>query len=232
MEEFSAIIVTYYPNVEHVKNTVQNLNGQGFLVIIIDNGSDNYSELQRIASDRCLIYGLSENKGIAFALNEGMRVATDYGSVWVLSLDQDSTPASNMLDIYKKYIELPNVGALCSRVVRKGKENTELDEEMNIETYNTIDVCPTAGFFLKNDSWKQAGGYDDHIFIDYVDYDMCMRLKRIDKKIYRVSTTYVLQELGRIQYNTALYKIGKILITTTMAFRFYLEGRCRLIAQF
>ena len=211
MEEFSAVIVTYHPDVEHVKSTVYNLEKQGFLIIIIDNGSDNYLELKKLNSESSLVYGLFENKGIAFALNEGMRKADEYGSKWVLSLDQDSVPAKNMLDEYRKYIDLPNVGALCPRVMRKGKNSLKSNEQLNIEQFDAIDICPTAGFFLSVDSWKQTGGYDSFMFIDYVDYDMCMRLKRIDKKVYRISTTYVLQELGRIQYNKLIYKMGKLL---------------------
>ncbi|MCR5047384.1 MAG: glycosyltransferase [Saccharofermentans sp.] len=210
-ERFAAVIVTYFPDVERVSNNVSNLIAQGFLVIIVDNGSEKLDAIQNLQSSSCLVKELGENKGIAYALNEGMRIAAESGAAWVLSLDQDSIPGDNIYNEYKKHIDLPEAGALCPLIVRNGKMDLSDDSFETVCQYDVVDTCPTAGFFLNVNDWKSVDGYDDKLFIDYVDYDMCMRLKGIGKKIYRVQSTSVIQELGKIQYNSFCYKLGKVL---------------------
>ena len=204
---YSAIIVTYYPDVKVVIKTVRSLIEQGFKIIIVDNGSTNISELEFLENDECTISKLGENKGIAFALNKGMKVAEKAGSEWVLSLDQDSTPAANLLEEYKKNIDLPHIGALCPQILRAGKSEDLFFPSKIIEE---VEVCPTCGFFLNIKKWRLTHGYDDDFFIDFVDYDMCMKLKRANFKIYMIKTTYVIQSLGRIEQNKLFYKIGCI----------------------
>ena len=61
------------------------------------------------------------------------------------------------------------------------------------------------------DAWKAAGQYDEWMFIDYVDYDMCRKLQLKGFKIYQINTVEVKQDLGNIHYNKLLYKIGELL---------------------
>lgn len=202
--KIAAVIVTYNPDVSHVNETVASLKKQGVSVIIVDNHSDNIEDIRAIKNIR--LYESPVNKGIAYALNIGMKKAEAVGAEWVLSLDQDSAVSDTLIDIYSKFTELPDVGALCPHIVRKGKRN---EAALQQAEYTEVNICPTAGFFLKTTVWRSVKGYDNWMFIDYVDYDMCMRLKRKALRIYQIRDAVVIQELGKIKYNDLFYNIGK-----------------------
>jgi len=199
---FFAIIVTYNPNIEQLLDTTENLVKQGFEVLIIDNDSKNRKEIiERLLN--CKFVLLDQNKAIACALNKGMEESEKYGASWVLSLDQDTRVCSNLLQKYQKWLQLDNIGALCPRVIRKGESMRGQDKGIEM-----VDICPTAGFFITIDTWKKCGKYDDWMFIDYVDYDLCMKIKIIGKKIYRVNEAFIIQELGKVSMSTFFYNVG------------------------
>ena len=203
MYEYFAVIVSYNPDIKRLTQNCRLLKEQGFRVIIVDNGSN--IDLEEYFSQNDLIK-LGENKGIATALNIGMQGAKERRGSWVLSLDQDTEVASNLLDEYKKYINLQNVGALSPRIVRRGEEEKEY-----IKVVEEIERCPTSGFFMAVDLWERIGGYDDWMFIDYVDYDICRRIKNNGLHIYRINSTYIIQELGKLEVNPFFDFLGKTL---------------------
>lgn len=200
---YFAIIVTFNPDISCLQVTTKNLLKQGFEIIIIDNNSNNkYKIIESIQN--CKFVLLKDNMGIAYALNKGMEEAKKLGGVWVLSLDQDTKISNQLLEEYKKNLNLELMGALCPRIIRKGEEL--LNPISNIEEVNT---CPTAGFFTSIETWEKSGKYDDWMFIDYVDYDLCMKIKINGLKIYRINKTYVIQELGKTSINPIFYAIGQ-----------------------
>ena len=188
--EYAVVIVTYQPDLERVIENVRELQRQGFLVVIVDNNSDSIAEIrERSGCDKLIEF--SENKGIAAALNAGMRAAVENGSQWTLSLDQDTMVVDNLLEEYRKYLKLPDAGALCPA--------------------ETVRKCPTAGFFISTEAWEKVGEYDEWMFIDYVDYDIETRLRKAGYKIYRINTTRIIQELGKLGVNPFFNGLGKLL---------------------
>ncbi len=203
-KKYAAVIVTYQPDAERVRCNTENLRHQGFFVIIVDNGSENVNEIRESAAyDRFI--DLKMNKGIAAALNEGMRAAVNENAAWTLSLDQDTQIAENLLEEYQKYTALKNAGALCPAIDKRG-EGFVGSRTKKIEK---TQKCPTSGFFMSTEAWKKVGEYDEWMFIDYVDYDMCTRLRIAGYQIYRVNTTHIIQELGKRSVNSFFFGIGK-----------------------
>lgn len=201
MKEFFAVIVSFNPDISRMRSNICILLNQGFRTIVVDNGSDQPPEQ---LSDIAELVLLGENKGIATALNIGMNKAKEYGGEWVLSLDQDSEPADNILEEYKKHLALPDIGALCPKIVRRGVEKKDQAEAVEV-----VKRCPTAGFFLSVKVWETVGKYDDWMFIDYVDYDICTRIITAGFNIYRINSTFVIQELGKLYVNPFFYNLGK-----------------------
>ena len=95
--KYAVVIVTFQPDIERVVGNVRELRRQGFYVVIVDNFSDSIAEIrERSGCDK--LVELPENKGIAAALNAGMRAAVENGAQWTLSLDQDTMVAENLLE--------------------------------------------------------------------------------------------------------------------------------------
>lgn len=202
--EYCAVIVTYNPDIETIKNSEKALAGQGFRVVFVDNNSNNIEAIKEALKQSDVI-ALNQNQGVAAALNRGFSFAQKIGAEWVLTLDQDTQVAENLLIEYKKYLDLPHLGALTPSIVRRGRRDV-IDESQEI---SIIDKCPTAGFMQSIASWTAVNGYDEWLFIDYVDYDMCARLRGNGFLIYKVPSTHVVQELGNIHYNEFFYTLGK-----------------------
>lgn len=202
---YSAVIVTFNPNSDHVCETVESLTKQGVSVIIVDNGSLNIERIRTIKN--AVLIELSKNTGIAHALNVGMKESQKRGNDWVLSLDQDTKVSNHLISSYEKYLDLPNIGGLTPKVIRRGKA----EQAFSDKDYDEMIICPTAGFFVKTEVWEQVGGYDDWMFIDYVDYDLCAKIREHHYKIYRINFACVEQELGKIKYNKFFYRLGTVL---------------------
>ena len=49
----------------------------------------------------------------------------------------------------------------------------------------------TSGSFLNLKVYKEAGPFVDKLFIDYVDFEYCLRLKKKGFKIYKLNNTYM-----------------------------------------
>jgi rhamnosyltransferase len=91
-ESVSAIVVTFHPTTEHLRNLAK-IRAQVGLLVVVDNASAG-SELPAIRrAARDLDFKLienGENLGIAAALNLGVMEAQKRGCQWVALFDQDS----------------------------------------------------------------------------------------------------------------------------------------------
>lgn len=205
-KKYAVVIVTFQPDIQRVTGNVRELRRQGFFVIIVDNFSGNIKDI-RERSGCDLLIEFPENKGIAAALNSGMKAAVENGAEWTLTLDQDTMVAKNLLEEYKKFTSLPNAGALCPSIEKRG-EGIVGNRKKKVET---VKKCPTSGFFISTKAWNAVGEYDEWMFIDYVDYDIETRLRKLGYKIYRINTTRIIQELGKLSVNRFFDKLGKLL---------------------
>ena len=201
-DQYYSVIITYNPDLNRIKKNIDNLLRQGSRIIVVDTNSENVDLISKISGIQLI--RLKSNKGIATALNVGMDQAGKNGNSWVLSLDQDTEIAPNLLHEYKNALKKKDdIGALSPQVIKRGesvfKDNNLLEK---------IDKCPTSGFFMTTDLWKKLGKYNEWMFIDYVDYDMCIRIRTSGLSIYRVGTTYILQELGKLHVNKFFYSLG------------------------
>lgn len=204
--EICAGIITFNPGIARLDENISRLEHQVSQVYIVDNGSSNIKEIRHSLKPFCKLIELGENKGIAAALNVLMKAAEEGGFSWVLSMDQDTRADDNLIAEYRKFLNMPNVGALCPGIKKVG-EQIQISEESEVEI---VHRCPTSGFFCNVEVFLKTDGYDDWMFIDYVDYDICMKIELAGYKIYRINTTYIVQELGKMHTNKLFYSLGKL----------------------
>ena len=81
----------------------------------------------------------------------------------------------------------------------------------------------TSGNLLNIDIYKQIGDFRESFFIDYVDYDYCLRSLKKGYKIIRCNDILLNHKLG----NSKLY-FSKILVTNHSSTRRYFITRNRL----
>lgn len=195
-----AIIVTFHPSPALLDN-VERLKPQVSEIVIVDNGSDEPSaallrELEKQSGVRVIHNG--KNLGIAAALNIGIRHATAENYPWVLTFDQDSivTPdfVANMLAAYEAD-EAKEKIALVSPVhchleaeAKSGSASGKIS--------SSIPVAMTSGSLIKTRVLMENGSYDEPMFIDYVDFDFCLRVRRRGWGLIRAERAFLLHQLG------------------------------------
>lgn len=189
-------IVLYNPDEIRLHQNIETIIEQVDELILVDNNSNNYMSIVNKYSNvsKIKILHNDKNNGIAYALNQILKYANNNSYDYFLTLDQDSICKEGIIDNYKKYIDLPNVSMItCEIEDRNIKSSKELQKENVIE----IDRCITSGTFNKTKALLNVGGFDNKMFIDYVDFDICQLLKESGYKIYKINFVGLLHEVGK-----------------------------------
>lgn len=190
-------IVLYNPDMNRLKENIEAILPQVDSVVLVDNGSHNLDDVTAYVEslgDRIHIVTQGENKGIATALNQVLRYSREKDCQWVLTLDQDSVCPDNIIREYERYTYLEDVAMIASRVVDR---NANKQEDVSEEELQYLDRCITSATLNRVSALLEVGGFDERLFIDFVDYDMCTRLKLKGYKIARHNGVKLLHEIGK-----------------------------------
>lgn len=184
------VVVTYNPDSTIIGN-VRSVAAQVAEVIVVDNGSSENSRqlLAEVeAVDNVTVMYNRENLGIATALNSGVRYAMKKNYSWLATFDQDSETASGFVDSLFAVLSIcpfkENVALIAPRY--RDKETGVLasyGSDCNGSPYVETDSIITSGNMVRMDAFDAVGIFDDELFIDAVDHDFCLRLR---KKGFRI----------------------------------------------
>ena len=228
--DISAGIVLFNPDINRLKENISAVIVQCTHIYLVDNGSNNTDEVKELLNQynqsKISILCNTENQGIAKALNQLTAAAQKGGFEWILTLDQDSVAPSNIAEEFEKYTNNLNAGMLCPVICDRNK-GVVVEAK---DGYKEIDECITSGSLLNIKAWSEIGGFDESMFIDGVDFDICYRLRKSGYKILCIQSVVLLHELGRIEYHRFLF--WKVLVKNHSAFRkFYIARNTVYLAR-
>lgn len=196
MNKTMAGIVLFNPDLERLNENISAVITQVDNVLLVDNNSNNLEEIEKkfCKNEKISLLKNSSNLGIATALAQIMEYASQQQVDWVLTLDQDSVCRPGLISEYEKYIELPSVGMLTCKITdRNFKANYRVQSGKAV---SEIEKCITAASFVNVAAYELSDGFDKKMFIDGVDFDICINLRHHGFKIYRVNYDGLLQEVG------------------------------------
>lgn len=187
-------IVLYNPNTQRLQENIEAIIPQVDSIVIVDNGSAEslYNNILE-TFDHITYIRNEKNMGIAYALNQICGYAYTHGFDWVLTLDQDSIATPGMVDVYRS-IANDEIGILGCWIHDRGYQ---IDESWGIEheTFET-DWVITSAAFTNVKAWKSCGGFDNGMFIEWVDWDICESMRKAGYKIMKTYKTKLIHELG------------------------------------
>ncbi|MCD8164900.1 MAG: glycosyltransferase [Bacteroides sp.] len=131
--------------------------------------------------EKIVYISMKGNQGIAKALNRGINYCLEKGFSWILTMDQDSRFITSLKG-YKEYIsnqDSQRVAILCPTYSIEG-ENRPAPAT---EPYPLRKVIQS-GNLIQGEVFRKSGGYQEKYFIDYVDYEYCMRSRKNWVTIY------------------------------------------------
>lgn len=184
-----AIVVSYNDPIA-LAETIKSIFHQVGHVVIIDNNSSgaNKSEIGKLEAilDVEVIY-LAENMGIGYALNIGLDIAVKKGFQWLLTMDQDSTADPLMVSLLIS-------ASLANRDASIVFPTTNLAHPCN--HIERKDYTITSGNLVVVQYLSELGGYNEHLFIDGVDFDISLRMRNAGFSLLRVNSALLKHRLG------------------------------------
>ena len=158
------------------------------------------------------ILELGENLGVAAALNRGVTLAAERGYDWALLFDQDTDAAEDLVETFAQAftgLHHERIGTLfpkAGNAFRPSLTNPPLrwvnhnlapppPEEMEQELV-PVDSSLTSGSLLRVNAFLETEGFREDLFVDYVDHEFNLRLRRSGWDLYCVTAAEVLHRLG------------------------------------
>lgn len=197
------VMITYNPDLSVISN-INSIIDQVSDVLIIDNGSDDNSlkylyDIKNQTGVK-IIFNRS-NMGIAYALNQGLTEAKTKKFTLILTMDQDSNLyldcIDRMINVLNKNSSLVSVGPNYNNKV------FGFDKD-----YHEVDSLITSGNLTLTNKAISAGGYNSDLFIDSVDFDFSLALRKNQGMLAIVSDAKMDHKLGEIIVKKILgYKI-------------------------
>ncbi len=208
-------IVLYEPSIERLLENYNAISKQVDLVILVDNGSTNIDMVQQqiVAQQTGNMHWIlnTKNIGVAGALNQIIDYAHDLDYDWVVTLDQDSVCCEHMIDKYKEAAcVLTKAAILSPYVIDVNWFSYEQYKNLKMEPYERMERVITSGGFTNVAVAKSISGFCTKLFIDEVDHDFCMRLKKNGYEVWQVSDAYIFHSIGKVKTYYLFPRLAKL----------------------
>ena len=192
----AGVVVLYHPDGKVWDNICSYLPLLGLLVVV-DNSpaiSESLKDFLR-SSGKILYHGNGKNHGIAAALNFGASKALERGYSWLLTMDQDSRFEAGSLETMIQFSQhQKQLGIVSPRHDLEGKTSTR-----NSDEYKEASYVMTSGNLLNLAAYRTAGPFLEKLFIDYVDCEYCLRLRKAGYPIQIVPLARLFHSYGEIK---------------------------------
>lgn len=219
--DIACIIILYNPadkvlyNVETYKNIFSH-------IILVDNSITSL-EGKIIESNKITYISNKANLGIAKALNIGISEAIKKSLKYALFLDQDSNLSEKAFVVLLEAIDLlrENKWGIISAYQKDPKYDVQNKNSGTKEVLTTI----TSGSILNLEAYRNSGPFIDDLFIDYVDFEYCLRLRKNGYKIYQCNDAILDHHLGNMETKHVFNK--SFSVTHHSLVRYYYRTRNR-----
>jgi rhamnosyltransferase len=180
-----AAVVTIFNPDEKIKVRLDSIFPFVEKLYIVDNSDQENKHISKYQQEKVEYIFNGENLGIAYAMNLGIEKAQSDGFNFLLTLDQDSEFDINSLENLILSIQSDDKVAIYSPF-HKNKFFTNLPSN---DQYEEVFDVMSSGNILNLEITKLVGLFREDYFIDYVDTEYCLRLRKNGYKIIRVNSS-------------------------------------------
>lgn len=226
--KLAAVVIWFNPLEIGEEKIIQNILSYSSYckkIYIVDNSSDLHEGLAKKIPNS--IYISNKNVGgIAGGQNRGCERALNDGFEWAMTMDQDSIFEAEQIKEYIRLVEeyIPT----DEKAVSFGPSIKNLNETLHWTKWIRFNMLspikrkilgkrwkpqPPKPLFDKVEriiasaniinlvEWKKVGKFDEILFIDEVDYDLCYKFIRDNKNIIRFNNVFLNQFFGSMEKN-------------------------------
>lgn len=215
------VVIVYNPDDDFIYNISTYIDSLSILLVIENSKLDlvTKKKLNNIYPNKIVFKSLGGNYGISIPLNYALTYSRKHKFTHILTMDQDSSfpPGEfiSFLDASKRTFETNSKVCMCAPNI--SVNNVELNDDegsLFITSGNLIDVIRLGSI-----------SYDKNIFIDGVDFDLCMSIKRANLKAVLISNSTMYHNLGESSsykfFNLSLISTNHSVIRLYYIFRNY-----------
>lgn len=200
----TALILLNWNSYHHTQNCLHSLQqtaGEGFDVIVVDNGSEE-NPASRLNKDFPKVHLIrnSENKGFSAGNNVGINYALSQGYEYIMLLNNDVFVEPSSIDVLIAYMDQhPEVGVVQSLIYNHpdrskiwnagGRFNRLTGTPVSVRKFDGIEVplevdwVTGCTFFTRSSLFKQVGLLNEKYFAYYEDVDLSFRIKAAGFKL-------------------------------------------------
>lgn len=199
MAQVIGVMSTFFPNkfvVERARKHIKQLDK----LIVVDDGSNNSEILESLAAPDFEIIRLSENLGIAAALNTGMRAALAKGADFIVNLDQDSILEEGFIvKVLKTFTKSATTTRLGIVVTDSVNNQPSIPPKYSPEGFGLVEEAIQSGMVIRAECLQDVGFLDERLFIDCVDIEFCLRVRDKGWNIAVAPNSNIIHSLGRLE---------------------------------
>lgn len=231
--KISGVVVLYNPD-ENILNNIKSYINLLDKVYVVDNSPIPNDNKKKFKHKKIEYISNDGNKGIANALNVGAKRAIVEKCDWLLTMDQDSSFKAGSLEKMIEFLNEIKDDKFMSEVldlnynklgILSALQRTGLNKDDNLEGIEYPLVVMTSGNLVNLNLYKEVGGFKDWLFIDGVDFEFCLNLRKNGYNIVQMNTAELKHNLGNIQEKVLFGK--KIFVTNHNSTRRYYITRNR-----
>jgi rhamnosyltransferase len=239
----AAVVVTYFPD-DAVLARLASVASQFASLVVVDNGSpmETCSLLSQWVEARGGVWiSNGRNLGLGVALNRGVEQAHTLGFEWAVTFDQDSWPDPGFsAALWETHLDRPRAAVIGPRIQEEASEVARYRwvrrhprwpgcfERVPCrgEDLGNVTMLVTSGSMIELTTWQTLGGFDEGLFIDYIDTDYCLRVIRAGREVTVAAGALLHHRLGARQSASLLGRDFRPMHHA--AFRHYYIARNRL----
>ncbi|MDY6838804.1 MAG: glycosyltransferase [Thermodesulfobacteriota bacterium] len=223
-QSVAASVILYNPTGTVRENVLSYINDVHRLYVL-DNSREVNTDLLTYFDPRKVEYIYNGcNVGVARALNVAIGRAITDGYQYLFTFDQDSHASASMIRNMIEFIEKTD----CSKigVISAFHNNKGYKKPDQVKLVNERLCIATSGNILNLRVAEMAGGFDEKLFIDYVDIEYCLRINSLGYRVIELNNAVLEHNLGQLEEKKLFGK--KIAVTHHSAERLYFRTRNRL----
>ena len=208
-------IVVYKEDYSLLYKTLDKI--KNFKIIIIDNGNDLLLKNEVKKNFKIENYILNKkNNGFSAGYNQ---VAKLCKSKYLLLMNPDCIISEKNISIMFDYISndkdcfivCPTSYDSQMKIMTYSGgnliENKNIDETLNLTGNVCVESCLGFCMLLRTDDFINIGLFDENFFIYFSDYDLCRRIKKINKSIVQLFDAQCIHSHGNLKIKNKFQKL-------------------------
>jgi rhamnosyltransferase len=238
-ENICAILVTYYPDALFAQR-LERIRDQVGRILIVDNTADAKCGLasQLVSDDALNVLENKENLGIGAALNQGLTRAIQLGYQWMITFDQDSWVhedlVTTLISIVEQQPQPDLVGIIGCNFEHETSHLSTIKHKVAGPNFSEAKTVITSGSLLSAAVFSAVGPFRSDFFIDFVDHEYCLRLRKLGYSVLTANAPLMVHALGAptpLSFDTAIGKFSLVLTNRSPLRRYYMTRNGILVAK-